>query len=386
MRNKIKASGILCPLALSIVLILKVGYSAMISGAFLFPIEATNAAGEPAIATMLVDAADETAAFIFYIPKNGTISKVSFRTTGVSTGANATVALETVNLSSGDPSGSLLGADSQAIYRLIADTHNNTYHTVSLNQPVNVTGLAGSVAALTIKNPGSDYGNFTVSRVSAYFGGLHPYTALYTTSWARGVSQGLGGLEYSDGSTPFVTGLSSIAQQGKDTVRSNLDPDEIGNVIIPPFTMNVSGAYLALKCDTNFGFIKILNATNVVLSNTTVNIGVRQSNNHGPYRVGWPTITLNQGETYRFIIFTNQTTETMTWQYYAYPDEIIKNQSSEFGDFMYATQRTDEGAWVDNKTKVYIGSLLVTGVNTTSGGGNGTIYYGDYKFNGGFDQ
>ena len=60
------------------------------------------------------EAANEQAAGVFQAPFTGTIDKVIFATGTVATGGTVDVRLETVSIANGDPTGTLLGTNSNA--------------------------------------------------------------------------------------------------------------------------------------------------------------------------------------------------------------------------------------------------------------------------------
>ena len=84
-----------------------------IPGGLAIPVPPNSGTSSTTFGTpMLLNAASEEAAGVLYAPKTGTISKIGFLTGTVTTGDTVDARMETVSAANGDPTGTLLGTNS----------------------------------------------------------------------------------------------------------------------------------------------------------------------------------------------------------------------------------------------------------------------------------
>lgn len=161
----------------------------------------------PSFQDLLIDAASEKAASIVRAGKTGTIDKVGFKTRTVTTGDTVDVRLETVDLATGNPSGTLLGTNSNGS-QVIGDADDNTWFTTALTTGVAVT--KGDLFAVVIVN-GSVPGNMNIAAFN-WNRSLFPYALLFTTVWTRpGTNRGSNfSFEYDDGSYTVSPGVMAV--------------------------------------------------------------------------------------------------------------------------------------------------------------------------------
>src|SRR3990172_8330277 len=156
----------------------------------------TAIAGGATHQSLLLDAADEKAAFIFRAPKAGDITEVVFLTGTVTTGAIVDVRIETVSLTNGDPTGTLWGTTTNGAV-VIANTDDNVFKTATLTLAATVA--KGDLLSVVIVNPTVSPGNLNVVTSLDHSAGF-PYRDLFTTVWTKGIRPLIVGIEYSDGS------------------------------------------------------------------------------------------------------------------------------------------------------------------------------------------
>ena len=101
-----------------------------------------------------LDAAGEKHAFIFRMPKSGTLQKVGFRVGTITSGKGGTVdvSLETVDDTTGDPTGTLKYTNGNGSIA-IADTDDNKALYAQINGGTGVTVALGDLVAFVITAP-----------------------------------------------------------------------------------------------------------------------------------------------------------------------------------------------------------------------------------------
>ncbi len=114
--------------------------------------------GAPGIGSLLMDASGEKAAFIFKIPKSGTITEIGFRTGAVTTADTLKAGLYTVDTSN-NPTATAYGG---MVAGTQASPAANTWYAVALG--TNCTATAGDVVAVVIEFNSYVAGNLNISR------------------------------------------------------------------------------------------------------------------------------------------------------------------------------------------------------------------------------
>lgn len=192
--------------------------------------------------SMLIDAADEVACYVFRIRKTGTVTRVQFLTGNVTTGATVDVRLETLN-SSKQPSGTLFGTNTNVSHVIGNSDDNIQLRTATLTGSASVT--AGDEIAVVIVNPSSSFGTINLASSGTAFtppGGfpkcfnparnsiagsdqMHPWIAL----------------EYDDGTFDFPLGSFPANLVTTITLTTASNPDEVALYFTPPVKMRVVG-------------------------------------------------------------------------------------------------------------------------------------------------
>jgi len=117
--------------------------------------------------TITLDAADEQGGCIFRAPSTGSITILWWRTGTVTTGATVDVRLETVSATTGLPTGTLAGTNTNASV-VIAATDDDKLFKTTLTAAASVT--KDDVLAIVIANPTASPGNFILRRAPPNFG------------------------------------------------------------------------------------------------------------------------------------------------------------------------------------------------------------------------
>lgn len=312
----------------------------------------------PFLANMVIDAADEKIAFIFKIGKTGTISKVGFKTGSVTTGATFDVRLETVDLTTGDPTGTLLATNSNGSL-VVADADDFLWLTASLTTAVAVT--RGDLVAVVIVNPSGSPGNMQIMAV-AYGQNRFPYSDLFTTSWTKqGDNRNPNcALEYDDGTYALHTGVYPIKLTPTDTYNSASSPDERGLIFQFPFPVQIAGVFMIMDLDGDADIVLYDSDGSTVLETISLDKDVRELTTIGGWNFPFDnTNELSANTNYRVAL--KPTTTTNIGLATLETDTAAIMDSFEGGQNFHYTSRTDAGAWTETTTKRPVIGLLLDG-------------------------
>lgn len=128
-------------------------------------------AGVPVLVAMgSMAAANSKLAYIFHAPKTGNIASIIWRTATVTTGATIEARLETIDLATGDPSGTLVGTNTNLTGLVVLSTDDNIIFTTTLTAAGAVT--QGQLVAFVLVNPPASFGSIQTAAYS--FASLSP--------------------------------------------------------------------------------------------------------------------------------------------------------------------------------------------------------------------
>ncbi len=290
--------------------------------------------------SLLIDAAGEKAAAIVYAPQAGDIAKVGFLTDTVTTGDTVDVRLETVDAATGDPSGALLGTNSNASQVISTGAHD-TWFLTTLTTAVTVT--RGQQFAVVIAN-GSGGGNINISNIS-WDEVNSVYSDLFTASWVKTQTSPIYAFEYSDGSYALSPNVYPIRGFSALSYNSSSDPDERGIKFKLPFPVRAIGAWARLNVDAALDLV-LYDNDDSVLKTLSFDKDIRAQAALGTHVVlfdGSEDLTANvfRRLTVKPTTTTNIQIEDMS------VDAAVIMDSFEGGQDIHYTQRVDGGDWTD---------------------------------------
>lgn len=191
----------------------------------------------------LIDAADEMAYGVYIAPKTGNIRNIHFRTGTVTTGGTGDIdiRIETVN-TSGEPSGTLWGTNTNIAYNLLDTDDNSTIRTANLTASAAVN--KGDPFAVVLKNPTVNFGNFNIlkgfSGLDAVVGFPFAGGPLSTNKTDQRKPPFL--IEYDDSTIYNPTGgLVGAFGVVSVTINTGTDPNEVALYFTAPASMRVTG-------------------------------------------------------------------------------------------------------------------------------------------------
>jgi len=335
------------------------------SGGFYYPLPRVMNQQSVELA-LTIDAADEQVAGVFQAPFTGTIDKVIFATQTVTTGATVDVRLETVSLSDGDPTGTLLGTNSNAS-QVIADGDDNTTFTVTLTTGVAVT--KGDYMAVTIVNPTTSFGDIDIifGRTSNW---IFPYADIFTGTWSKQTRTLNFALEYSDGSYHFVAGNSGWTNGANSSFDNASTLDERGNRFNFPFPTRITGFWFHGDIDGDTDAV-LYDSSDVAQLTLTLDPQLRENTAiAGPYQFLFSgTLDVSTGDFVRFVLKPTTTTNISIILFTFASSTSLGNAPG--GTDIIRTGRTDAGTFADINTERFSMGLILSGFDDASGGGGG---------------
>lgn len=319
-----------------------------IPGGMYIPRMPNATSGAPTFTTLLIDASGEKAAFVFQVPKTGSVVGVLWRTVTVTTGGNVDVRLETVDLTTGDPSGTLFGTNTNAT-ETVADGDDNTHFETTLTAAASVT--KGDLIALVIVagSPGN-------MQIAAYQDDGNqigfPYTDLFTAAWVK-TDQGLVcGLVYSDISCAPITGAHPVDIITSNLYSSSSTPDVYALRFKLAFPARISGFWVWGDFDGDFT-AKLYDSDGVtVLESLAVDTNVRSS---GTGRAGYylfdTSVNLSANTVYRLGIEPGASNITL-YDFSVAVDYVMGSFDGGV-EFYLSTAKdpTGTGSWTNTVTK-----------------------------------
>jgi len=348
-----------------------------IGGSIFYPsFEAQPSANE---SPLLMDAAGEKVAYIFSAPETGNLARVRFQTGVVTTGDTLKISFQDVDPATGFPDGT---ADQ---YRtlVVADTDDNkALYSGIISSDGTDTGTKravtlGEMVAVVFEFNNYVAGNLNLvqrfSYYNSYLTGLC-YALLYTTSWAKQNSAFPRlAVEYDGGTYPMIVGCNAAVNRiTEQAFSSSSNPDERGNVIVPPFDATCSGLWASVTLDAVADLI-LYDSANNVLGSFSLDPDIRPATSAYNTFAPIPAVTLAAGSLYRVSI---KPTSTSTMR--AYLADYVANAvlaALSGGTNVYSTTRVVAGGWTDANTKRYLCGLILSQLDDGAGGVGGLLVH-----------
>jgi len=318
------------------------------------------------LASTQIANASEEVSYVFQAPKSGIINKVFFRTGNVTTGCTLDVRLESIDLSTGLPSGSLKSTDSNAA-QIILDSDDNKTFLVSLTSGADVVEgdwiairldvLSGAPVGLTIAeftDAGLFYGPYALEN-SASILTAAPIFAV----------------EYSDGSYPFILGAWPINDFITASFNNTSTPDVVGNKFKLNYGAKIKGvwAYLDSDGDAFFNLYDTNGAT--ILGSGAAYSNIPPTTAAGIHQILFSTgVPLNSGEYYYLGLEPSTSTNTVVYGVYTDNSGIANALLAPDFTAVSAKDPTGIGSWTENISGAYFMGLIIDGIdigNTGSG-------------------
>lgn len=206
------------------------------------PVWPNLVASLPSLAANVIDGAAKKAGIVCKATAAKNIRKVHFRTGTVTTGDTLDIRIETVDATTGLPTGTLWATNTNVAHVLGNGDDDKWNSTAALT--ADATLAVGDVYAIVINNGGGG-GSWWISRYEDQsLGGGFPYGAFYNASWAKQATQSLIVAEYSDGTFEPVLGVLEFGTFNATAFNSGSGVNQRGNRMSLPFPARASGAWM----------------------------------------------------------------------------------------------------------------------------------------------
>jgi hypothetical protein len=318
-------------------------------------------------------------ACVFQVPRTGNIRTVRWATRTVTTGATIDLRLETVDLATGDPSGTLVGTNTNASV-VIANADDDVFFSTTLTADAAVT--VGDVIAFVLQNPAVSSGSILFP--SATLGDVSnvPYGDHLQASYAKNTNVLMFALEYSDGAVVPIPGVLPPATALVSTsVSTSSTPDVYGMLFEAPMAMRVIGAWIWMDRDGDCNLRLVNTAYNQgagtgVLASAAVDANVRNDASSSVTAYYFTSsVDLVPGTSYR-LIWEPTTTTTSSFTYLN-TGSLSSLDAWGFGCLTTAKDPTSNADWTNYNSGTFRWApmgLIVSGVDTTPSGGLGGAF------------
>lgn len=341
--------------------------STAISGNAYLPQPPSAGNASPAYTFLTIDAASEKAAMIFEVPKSGTVSHIRWGSRTVTTGATVDVRLETVSTSTGNPTGTLYGTNTNGS-QVVGNGDDNTWFRTALTASATVT--KGDTIAVVIVNPGSP-GNMQVACLD--FPSRFPYIALDAGGYGRTSVLPMAALEYNDGSFAESPGVWPASAINSVTINSGTTPDEWGLLFQMPVPCSISGAWFVMTSSgggTNT--MRLYDASDNILEWKSIFMAQRASSNPGivEYLFDTPVALTGTNANHRLTLRPDAN-DILVYDFDVPTAAMLGCFGG--GTTHMKTTRVNDGSWTDLNTNRPMMGLLISSFDNGAGGGGGGI-------------
>lgn len=327
---------------------------------FPFPeMQTMSSASTPAMTNLGIDGTNTSAAAVIDPPKTGNIRKVTLRFAVVSVAGNVDVRVET--LSSGDPSGTLIATNTNAVVAAAA----NSWVTATLTADAPV--VAGTPIAIVFTRSTGTYNIIGVSgnQMASQF----PYGDRFASAvWTRNLVVPAIVLEYDDGSIYDINGVWAVLDNGLFTYGSGSTPDEHGILYNNlPIGLQAVGFWWIGNLTADADMV-LYDSGGTAQRTASIASSMRLSNAVGIQRRVWSSPYLMiAGQSYRLVL--KPTSASTVVLAYADAASLAAMAATPGGANIYDTARTDAGSWTDTNTRQPMMGLYIDAIDTGSGAG-----------------
>lgn len=254
--------------------------------------------GQPGVASLTVDAAGDSAALIFQSPFTGNLRKIHFRTSTVSFGDDVDVRVETVDPATGDPTGTLVGTNTNGTVT-IASTDDNVIKTATLTADASLTrGTVYAIVIVLASSAGTmQFATFDVDGSGHDF----PYSdAFVAAAWSKNVRRLICAIEDSAGVFHHLVGVHFTETFTQRSYNNTSTPDVWGVRFRVPFSCKVDGFWANFDLDGD-ATVKLYDSDGVsVLASFAMDTNIRFGTAVGIKRGLFAEVTLLK-DTYYYL-------------------------------------------------------------------------------------
>lgn len=335
-----------------------------IGGLLEWPQLGANIDATPAFTTTTytIDATGEIAASVLQAPKTGTIDALLWRTGTVTTGGTFDVRLETIDASTGFPSGTLFGTNTNGA-QVVLDANDNVLFETVLTSGASVT--KGDLLGGCIVCPAS-----AVTQVVGLGAGLNnlsfPYGALFTSSWAKVASVPiLIGLRYNDGSYAYVPNIPIVSTLTNTSFGSGTNPNHRALRFKTTWPCQVAGIWVCVDGDAVADVLLVADnwdgTDGNALAKVSLDPDIRRSTGFGTYKVFFSSaVTLLANTIYRLVLKPTSASTLALAQYTVGAAAQLNQNGGNLDCYLStANNPNDSTDWSDTTTtRPFMGLLI----------------------------
>lgn len=310
-------------------------------------------------------------AFIFRIPKTGTLDKVELWFRAVATAQDVKISFQDIDPATGNPDGvvdqfrvipsaSVSGTGWKVPGLITSDgTDSGTKRSVTIGDTlcavVEFDSTVGSIGVGVLAKNSSVLGTNGLAFDASYNG----------SAWSRGNDYPILILKYDDGTyvSPGPWILPAIVMNTR-TYNSSSTPDERGLSFSLPWDVGVTGAWVATNLTGDASIVLYDSDGTTVLRSVALDKDT-DVNAVSVAVVSFASqVTLTANTTYRLTVLPTSTTNLSMYEWGVNAAALMAGFPG--GTSMIGTTRTDAGAWTADDTARPMMGLLISAINTTS--------------------
>lgn len=324
-------------------------------------------------AALSLAGATQRVAFLVEAPKSGTINSVAFRTNTVTTGDTIRVSFQDVDLTTGNPDGTV----DQFRAHVVNSTDDNVVLTTGL-----ITSDGTDLGSKRTVTRGDWF--FVVFDFSTYVAGNMQFqtnqfivamaqnncATFNGTTWTKSSNAGAVMLIYDDSSSAFAITNQLVSNASSGTFASNSTPDERAAKFRLPISVQVGGVSLELDHDANADIVLYDSNGTTALGTITLDSDVRNTTSVARVSRFFSSPITLLANTFYYLAIKPTTTTAIGWREQTLASSAHLASTAGGADYFVST-RTDAGAWTDDQTRQPAISLLISGIDT--GGGSGGV-------------
>lgn len=350
-------------------------------------------AAVPVFATKLsMSAANAKMAHIFQAPRAGNIASIIWRTSTVTTGGTIEVRLETVDTATGDPSGTLVGVNTNLTGLVINAADDNLVFTTTFTAAATVT--KGQLIAFVLVNPAVSQPSL---QMTGYSSGTtlpgFPYHdshngASYTPNFTNFSAITL---VYDDGTHIVpIGGLPTPTAITNTAFNSGTNPNVRGLRFQFPVSVRATGIWINVDLDGDGKFLLVNTAYNKgagtgILASITIDKDTRGSTNGLLMTAVFDSsVTLSAATNYRLIVEPTSVTSLTVYDVSFQSLDLLNCWSGGSNCHLTtANNPTADGDWTNYNSGTFrmpLMGLIIDGIDNSGGGAAATG--GSYAFTG----
>lgn len=325
----------------------------------------------PAFSVTTLNASGNKYAMLFQAPKTGSIHKIGFMTGTVTAAVDTDLRLETIDMTTGFPSGSLQGTNTNVTI-LAASITATTVIIGTLTADASVT--QGDYLAVVVTPSGSP--NYQVRRNSIQISSnAWPSGAQNTSAtWFGSASEQVFWVEYSDGTYGYMPIAWPMSAVNTHTFNSGSTPDERGLKFKVAGPIRVRGIWILGDFDNNADAVLYDSDGTTVLATLTIDKDLRGgATSPGNNQLIFASSVTLSGATFYRLVIKPGASNVVVYSFTATSAAALDERPG--GQNFHYTQRTDAGAWTDTTTQVPYMGLIIDGIDDGVSAGGGTTLF-----------